>query len=382
MAATREQIIAVLERRYPDHVIYPETYTVKKVGAFYHFGIHALARKSRQTPAQWIQENGFIWRETGYVEQDMLLCDSPFKAETPVSLADSVMRIYPLVGAYEPTQEEADSLFSSAQQTVRKLCVPGSRVTAAEELVLTLSTIQLAKLWSGEIKDEEGISFWQYIYLQYGFQPENSPAAEQRVYAGFRKAIRATFLRYRRYFAPETTQRYYTSLMLHAIAPIQSIENLLDILFDFYIKNLDFQVLPDDPIYRTLVQGMQARWSETGSPDDNVQLRSITVMSGLKTLFMERPGFMAYTCKTLIQGIDCLLRGKIPEKDNRWTTLLNEWFEKKGKTERRKLQGQRREHKDEYIATTSDRIYVQYTLEEARVGLVVPRIGICQDSCQ
>jgi len=61
------------------------------------------------------------------------------------------------------------------------------------------------------------------------------------LYNYFRGAIKGTLAHYKRFFAPEGTQQYYTSLLLHALAPKQSIESLYSILFDFYVKNLDFQ---------------------------------------------------------------------------------------------------------------------------------------------
>lgn len=378
MAVTREQILAQLKARFPDRIIYPETYTPKMVGAIYQIGIRKLSKEQNLTQMQWLQENGFIWRETGYVEPDMRPYNSTIKRNNPFTLADSIIRRYPVIGAYEPDESERTALFSIAQKAVQKLCLENSQISRVEELVLTLSTIQLAKNWSSAVKDEDGVSFWQYIYLQYGFNPENSPVAEQRVYAGFRHAIKSTLQHYHRYLAPEKTMRYYTSLLLHAVAPVQSIENLLDILFDFYVKNLDFQYQSEDPVYRTLVRGIQSRWSGTVQSAEGLQLRSSEVMSGLKTLFLERPGFMAYICETLVQKMDRLLRGKTLPTEDRWDKLLRRWYEKKSRTERTNLQGRKRAHKTEFIATTADRIFLQYAMENGQIGIVVPRIRLSE----
>ena len=94
---------------------------------------------------------------------------------------------------------------------------------------------------SGLADEDISGSFWNYIFLQYGFKSENSEAAANRLYNYFRGAIKGTLAHYKRFFAPEGTQQYYTSLLLHALAPKQSIESLYSILFDFYVKNLDFQ---------------------------------------------------------------------------------------------------------------------------------------------
>ncbi len=377
MAVTREQILAHLKIQFPDRVIHPETYTLKMVGAIYQLGIRKLAKEQKLTQGQWLQENGFLWRETGYVEPDMRSYSDAIKRNGAVALADSVMRCYPLIGAYEPSEAERGELLAFAQRIVQKLFLENRSLNRPEELVLTVSTVQLAKAWSSEIRDEDGTSFWKHIFLQFGFNPENSPAAEQRVYAGFRHAIKTTLTHYHRYLAPKTTMRYYTSLMLHAVAPVQSIENLLDILFDFYVKNLDFQYQPEDPVYRTLVRGMQARWTDTAKAE-SFQLRSSEVMSGLKTLFLERPGFMAHICETLVRKLDGLLRGKPLETRDRWDVLLKNWYEKKSRTERTSLQGQKRAHRTEFVATTADRIYLQYAMESGLVGIVVPRIRLTE----
>lgn len=116
----------------------------------------------------------------------------------------------------------------------------------------TLYSYQKSKCWrfeshfrthrsSGLADEDISGSFWNYIFLQYGFKSENSEAAANRLYNYFRGAIKGTLAHYKRFFAPEGTQQYYTSLLLHALAPKQSIESLYSILFDFYVKNLDFQ---------------------------------------------------------------------------------------------------------------------------------------------
>ena len=138
MAVKIEQILAHLEHCYPDHVIYPETYTIRRVGAVYQIGIRHLAKEEKLTPAQWLQEHGFIWRETGYVEPDMRPNGLEFNKLNSLTLADSIMRCCPLVGAYQPSAEEADALYVAAQRTVKKLCRLGERLSAKEELILTL----------------------------------------------------------------------------------------------------------------------------------------------------------------------------------------------------------------------------------------------------
>lgn len=389
METDREKILNSLHHIFPDGVIYRDAFNSKTIGELMgskeagrslHRMISKLARAKEQSSIQWLQENGFIWRETGYVEKDMLLRECEFKRDSAVALADSVFRIYPLAGQYSPTGEEMETLFSAAQRAFQRMCVENASLTRAEALVLTLSTIELLKNWSSDVLEDTGTgSFWNYIYLQYGFNPENSQIAEQRVYNRFRAAIQGTLVHYKRYLAPsKTTHRYYTSLLLHALAPKESIENLLDILFDFYVRNLDFQYEDDDVSYKTLVKGMQARWKEGAKSEEAIKLRSSEVMSGLKTLFQERPGYMAVICANLVQKIDQIIRGQQFTPEDRWDELLLDWYQKKSSAERIRLQGQKREHRTEFVATSTERIYIQYVMENEAIGLVVPRIRLLE----
>ena len=200
------------------------------------------------------------------------------------------------------------------------------------------------------------------------------------MYNYFRGAIKGTLAHYKRFFAPEGTQQYYTSLLLHALAPKQSIEALYSILFDFYVKNLDFQYVPEDISYKVFTKGMRARWDSRVAKNDELQLRADAIFSGLQTLFKERPGYMAVLCDSIVKKMDAILRNEntdlIDPDRNYWDTILVEWYQRKSSTERVQAQGEQRQRKTEYIATSADRIYAQYTIEHSSVGVAIPKIRL------
>ena len=383
MAMTEDGVLARLGETFPGGIIHNEEYT-KKLGAV-TIEIRKLSRAAGQSSVQWLAAHGFTWKETGYVEPDMLPRDVqvPSEPADTFALADEVFRRYPLAGEYVLTDGEALMLYQSASQTVQKVLRGDSRVTSRENAVLVLETIELLKGWSNDLAQEgdESVSFWDYIFLQYGFQAGRSDSARNKLYEHFCKAVRDTMGHYKRFFAPAAkTQRYYTTLLLHALAPQRSIEGLFNILFDFYVNNLDFQYVPEDTSYKQFTKGMRARWNSGVVVQDDLQLRSDAVFSGLQTLFNERPGYMAVLCDGLVEKMDALLRGE--EKDrldparNGWDKLLVQWYQKKSSAERSKVQGTRREKKAEYVATTAERIYVHWALEDGLVGLKLPRIRL------
>lgn len=382
MRISEAEFLNRLNKAFPEKVIFAEQARLSVYLSLF-VEIRRYARGTGVSSVQWLTDRGFIWKETGYVEPDMHNVDKcgPSPDYTAFELADYVFRAYPLAGEYQLTDAEDALLYQSASETVKKVLIDGGRTSVREDAVLVLETINLLKGWSSELADEETSgSLWNYIFLQYGFNPENSEAAANRLYNYFRGAIKGTLAHYKRFFAPEGTQRYYTSLLLHALAPKQSIESLYSILFDFYVKNLDFQYVTEDISYKVFTKGMRARWDSRVAKNDELQLRADAIFSGLQTLFKERPGYMAVLCDSIVKKMDAILRNEntdlIDPDRNYWDTILVEWYQRKSSTERVQAQGEQRQRKTEYIATSADRIYAQYTIEHSSVGVAIPKIRL------
>ena len=272
VALDESAAVEKLQKLFPTGVIFADQY-MKQTGLL-SFEVHKIAKACGKTRAEWLSSHGFVWKETGYVEPDMRIRDveAPVDGTDAFRIADYVFRRFPLAGEDILTQEENQLLYQSANQTVKKILMGDTHITKRDEVVLVLETIELLKSWSTDLLNREGAgTFWNYIFMQYGFHPENSEEAEKRLYARFRLAIRNTLDTYKRFFAPAGTHRYYTSLLLHALAPRQSIEALFNILFDFYVKNLDFQYVVEDISYKVFTKGMRARWDTHITKDDHLQ---------------------------------------------------------------------------------------------------------------
>ena len=379
MAVSTESIVKQLMHFFPDKIIYKQEYSYELVGYALDHEIRRAFKAAGIPRGQWLREQGFDWREYGYVEKDMRSrSDIAIDTSGAFALADSVIRKCALLGEYEPSEEEMGMLLQAAQTAFQKATWDNGKLTQEDQVVLTFTTVQLLKSWSPSLADESSDNtFWNYIYLQYGFRAEESEGAEERVYSRFRGAIKAALnTKGAKRFMTERGMKYYTSMLLHAIAPEQSVRNLYDVLFDFYINNLNYQYVPHDPIYGTFVKGMQARWDADKKKESDIHLRSDTVYSGLRTLFQERPGYMAHICDLIVQRMDRLVRDEPVEAENRWVSILQEWFREKTQDEKFKVRKEREGRRTEFIAATSDRIYVRYAIEDLCVGLQIPQIRL------
>lgn len=374
---TEQEILKELDKEYPNRTIYSE----KNMEC--GFMIRPFCKKEGVSFEQWLLARGFSLKRTGYVESDMKMREVDFvpSGVDAFEIADYVFQKYPLAGEYRLTEQENSLLYNAAKETIHKVLEKEGQITELEDAVLTLETVQLLKKWSPQEENAgEPRKFWNYIYLQYGFNSEKSEAARKILYQHFQFAIKRTMIRYKRFFAPEDTMRYYTTLMLHALAPRQSIEGFFNILFDFYVKNLDFQYVAEDISYKVFVQGMRARWDSKEPKEERLQLKSDSIFSGLQTLFRTKPGYMAVLSDGIVKKMDLLLRGEdeefLSKSENEWDALLLEWYHKKSATERIQVQNNRQQRKMEYIATTEERIYVQYGISHEKIGIFIPRIRL------
>lgn len=370
----KEAILQKLHSIFPDNVIFKEEYVPSKVDVALSMRVWKQAKAEGHTSQQWLQENGFLWKTVGYIESDMKTNDLEIESKDAFSLADSIFRHYPLAGEYVLSEEKSNIVFQSAQGIVQKISTDGISITAQEKAILTFATIQISKRWDPSDETESN-SFWDYIFLQYGIRLEDDDNAKQRIYLKFCNAVKTTLNTYNRFFANEG-HRYYTSLLLHAISPRQSIENFFNILFGFYVENLDFQYVKNDTSYQIFVKNIQKRWRESEDASDNLKLKSDSILSGLKILFLQRPGYMACLCDEIVCKMDQLLRGQEIAACSYWDDLLNTWYVKKSSIERSKVQGERKARTTEFVATTEDRIYIQYAIQNNQVGIELPRIRL------
>lgn len=182
MHMSEMDLLEKLNKEFPTKSIFAEQYS--RISHTLKFEIHKQAKGEGLSSVQWLIQKGFIWKEIGYVEPDMIYRESSVSAEglnhDAFTLADYVLRVYPLVGEYHLSNLEDELLYRSASATVKKVLLSRGEITLQEEVVLVVETINLLKEWSTELEGEESFgTFWNYIFLQYGFNSESSNAARE-----------------------------------------------------------------------------------------------------------------------------------------------------------------------------------------------------------
>lgn len=291
----------------------------------------------------------------------------------PVSIAKKTFGRYPMLGDVVLGEDQKTAVLEYAQQVFDRICA-GGKHSPEDDIVLVLAMVLLLRKKQG--KEEEDESFWPYIYSQFGYVHSE---ASQSIYLALCKAVSNALNGNGRYIAPPGTQKYYTSLMLHALAPVSSMESLFEILLYFYADELECTYIPEDPVYKAIVNCIANRWDKDVERDPDLRIRSNIIASGLKTLFRDRPVFMAQFCESLVRKIDALVRNQgssLLKPDSYLDGLLESWYQKLAEKRREELNREKTQNKGSRRASSAEHVQIKYVLNEKNVAINIPAIRL------
>lgn len=331
------------------------------------------------TAVEYLKGKGFFQS----IESDMRTLDIPPR-DACSSLKDYIKIIlnsYPLFGYADLTDKDNRELYEAGNAAFQAIAGQERALFDSEQDMLIMSTIQLLKSW--QPNDDDDSAFWSHVYRQYGYRDDRDATLTNKIYTEFRRAIRDVLHRNNRYLAPSDTHRYYTTLMLHALSPKQSMTNLFEILIRFFEKNLLLQYVENDTSYRTFVENMKARWD---APEElqRIGLYSAQLASGLKTLFLHRPYYMAKLCEHIVMRIDELLsQGNVREggeTTNYLDTLLVEWYQEKSSILIDEWKSRHSGPGGGRVVTQAQFTHPLYVLADKKAALFIPSIRLDKTS--
>lgn len=283
-----------------------------------------------------------------------------------------------LAGEFVFSDEVKSTIRSSAETAFSKLLKsPKNYLTAVEMQILALEAVILTQ----EMDEGEDTKLWSHIFESLGYDASMPDMPSfQLLYSRYREVLTDVIKGHGRIFADfEKSKLYYNTLNIHALSPDWSVEHLLNILYAFYARNLEFQYEPCDNAFNLLVQNIAKRWdAEKQESEEKMKLRADTLASGLKMLFTNRPHYMAAVCDALTERLDFVLKCGTEQLDlsNRWNMLLKCWYNKKTTAEQEQMNTSRKRASRERVATRKEDIRPQYYLSGEDVYINIPRIRL------
>ncbi len=241
-----------------------------------------------------------------------------------VSVQDYVEGIaarHPLLGAAVLENSYRDTVETTALDAIYTM-LGQNQVNNWASLAVLLTIIQYAKNW----ERAENAGFWEYITEQLGYR------YSQRVYKVLTNAVRVACQNYGRLFIVDQKgdNRYYSTVLAHAMAPKKSVFALFDFLAKFYYNNLDCSVYEDDPAISRMIGVLQDRCNGASvEQDDDISGHVYGIQAGLRVLLLTRPGYMKYFITKILYKMESMLNGLDLLDAEHIDTLLTQWHAEK-----------------------------------------------------
>lgn len=376
---TEQEVLDIILRKNERKCIYSDDYAKlsNELGKVRYMDLSAFCRQQNtKSIREWLTNKGLYCD----IEKDMRGGSKELAFESRVeveAICAQIFENYPLVGEPVLSEELLIKILARAQAIFDGIAEGKTELTAGERDVIAIAVIQHIKRRDLQDNGKTDRQFWPYIYTQFGYR-QGDKANTQRIYCTLRAVIRGAFIQHDRFFSSEEdTQQYYTSLMLHALRPVQSMESLFEILLFFYINDLEFNYVPEDPIFTSLINCIATRWDKDIEMQEGLNVRSNAMASGLKALFRERPRFMRTYCEHIVHQIDGIVRGvEVLKPESTLDGLLRRWYSEKETALKEQISRRSSGFGNVRAASSTDSIRLHYVLEDRKVCISVPPIRL------
>lgn len=301
------------------------------------------------------------------LERDMQVRQSNGKFE------DKVFANYPLIGSKILKPETLDKLNEITKKYINLvLREPMAKLTLRAEMQITLALINNAKSW----KNEENSNFWNYITLQLGYRD-----ASGAVVRLLQSSLEDSMKKNNRLFMEDSHGRAFkATAVIHALTTRKSWMALFDFLFDFYKNNLNWKVIPGDPLITVMVRSLQQKLVGDSTEDTELTISSCvySFQEGIRKLVLFRPVFTRSLFEKLIIKIDAMVNSENKPVKTYEEQLCEEWFKEKitaiANTKRAERQNQSGGRE---VAIDYSRIRAKYILKnETGIQIVLPDIRL------
>ena len=365
-SVTDEQIVAFMKENMVDGKVYISSDPKNQ-------WIRSIASRNGYTIKSFIELYGFErTTERPDVAVDVLEKDMEVR-QSDGTFEDKVFAMYPLIGSRILKPETVDKLNKNARKYIDLvLREPWTKLSLRAEMQITLALINNAKNW----KSEENGNFWNYITLQFGYRD-----ASGSVVRLLQSSLENAMKRNQRLFLEDANGRAFKStVVIHALSTKKSWMALFDFLFDFYKSNLNWRVIPNDPLISVMVHALQQKLS--GGNEEDVELtissKAYSFQEGIRKLILYRPVYTRNLFERLIGKIDSLVNSETKKVNTYEELLCEEWFKKKilaianTKKSERQTQVTQRD-----VAIDYSRIRAKFILKnETDVQLILPDIRL------
>jgi hypothetical protein len=241
--------------------------------------------------------------------------------------------------------------------------------------IIFVTLIETAKRWKKiDYDDNDESGFWDYVFktiLGLG-KDENY----HKIYNEYLRLIK-TLCKEKSIIFVEKNKKYYTTLMLHAFAPDKSIFSFLDLCYNIYKKDLNFNYSSSDKYICELITIRFCEILKKSVGNDksiSIGTNSYNVRTGLRTLAIEdetQNEFIELLNEALT-NINTLFYNQSFEITSYFEILVKNWWQNK----QAEICFDQKDKKNIIPAVSKNNISVKFMRLDNVVYLVIPPIRI------
>ena len=287
---------------------------------------------------------------------------------------DKLFARYPLLGSALLSPETTAKLNDNARKYIDAVLKnQQTRLTSRAEMQITIALINCAKNW----KIEENSNFWSYIMLQFGYRGNN------KIIEIIQNSLEHAMKLNQRLFVEDINGRAFKStVVIHALTTRKSWMVLFDFLFDFYKNNLNWKIVPGDPLLDTMVRELQKKLAGEGEDVSlTISSKVYSFQEGIRKLVLLRPAYTRSLFEKLIIRIDSLINSEVSQAKTYEEQLCDDWFKEKiasiantKRSERSESSAQRE------VVIDYAKIRPKFILrKETQIQIVLPDIRLLQE---
>lgn len=271
-----------------------------------------------------------------------------------------------IVGLYDFPEKD----YSLMLEAIRGMSKDGLK-KAYHKTFITL--VEITKRWGSDNQDEDTGSFWNYVCRTiYG--REDIAQTKRNIFIDCIKLVHDKF----GVSMAEYGQKYYTTLMMHSLAPVASIEALFNLCFNVFRNDLEYSFTSEDRwICDIMALQLHNVFKSHATDNSLVSFGSsrYDIRIGLKCL-AANPSLTPYLTR-MIDGIllriNDLFNNSKPLSTNRIEKLLDTWWKTRAGLE---IQQVDRSSHTRTKTVTKKEISAKYIREDNSAFLSIPPIRL------
>lgn len=235
-----------------------------------------------------------------------------------------------LIGNMQYSDEEFKELLTYTSEHSQTFACGASSYLRGENEIHFATLVEIAKRWKSDGDSDSG--FWLYVFgviLDSGFN--------QKLYQAYIELI-ISLNRTKKILIADTAKKYYATLMMHALAPFNSMSAFLDLAFNIYKRDLNYNYTNSNKsICEIATDSFCSIAQKQGNSNVDIFIGSSSygIKVGLRSLALgqtTRSDFVNLLDKAFY-GINNLRHDIALSEEDYFTYLLRIWWNKKKEAE-------------------------------------------------